>query len=192
MATGTFVGANGRQRKRPATPLAELFKARYRVEAKTGCWLWTGTRDKDEYGKLKAVFPGEKTKRPILAHRLSWVLHRGPIPAGKLVCHHCDVEPCVNPDHLFIGSQGDNSRDRDQKQRQARGERHGVSKLTDAQVREIRALRTAYVAVHGTTKRRGKTGTTTAGTLKAIATRFGVTARVVRLIMSGEAWRHVA
>lgn len=90
-----------------------------RVQKSSGCWLWSGFRDRAGYGRFKG--PGNIQH----AHRTSWVFERGPIPKGLFVCHHCDNPPCVNPEHLFLGTSADNTRDRDRKGRQARGERHG-------------------------------------------------------------------
>lgn len=70
-----------------------------------GCWEWKGATSVDGYGKFKSF--GEQ-----LAHRVSWVLHRGNIPDGKCVLHKCDNPPCVNPEHLFIGTKDDNNKDR--------------------------------------------------------------------------------
>jgi hypothetical protein len=67
----------------------------------SGCWLWIGVIHKYGYGK----YCGKS------AHRLSWLYFRGEIPEGMSICHHCDVRNCVNPDHLFVGTQGDNVRD---------------------------------------------------------------------------------
>lgn len=80
-----------------------------------GCWLWMG-HCSGRYGRMRVG--GNKAEG---AHRLSWRLHRGEIPAGMLVCHKCDTPLCVNPDHLFIGTDADNARDRDSKGRQVAG-----------------------------------------------------------------------
>lgn len=76
-----------------------------------GCWLWMGARHPQGYGNI-GLPKDENGRYPIgKAHRVSWELHNGPIPAGLLVMHRCDNPPCVNPDHLFVGTVGDNVRD---------------------------------------------------------------------------------
>jgi hypothetical protein len=76
-----------------------------------GCWEWRGRRMPKGYGKLNR---GTKT---VYAHRLAFELRNGPIPDGLYVLHKCDNPPCINPDHLFLGTQADNVRDRDTKGR---------------------------------------------------------------------------
>jgi hypothetical protein len=68
--------------------------------APTGCWLWTGRPMSAGYGHFHL---GGHRGQMLLAHRVSWMLHRGPIPHGLCVLHRCDVPLCVNPDHLFLG-----------------------------------------------------------------------------------------
>jgi hypothetical protein len=74
-------------------------------EPTTGCWLWLRSRDKDGYGSLRA---DGRTRR---AHREAYMAYMGPIPDGAHVLHKCDTPACVNPDHLFLGTQRDNLRD---------------------------------------------------------------------------------
>ena len=71
-------------------------------------------------------------------HRLAYELFNGPIPEGMQVLHRCDVRCCCNPDHLFVGTIGDNMRDRTKKDRQAKGEGNGQAILTNEIVAEIR------------------------------------------------------
>jgi hypothetical protein len=78
-----------------------------------GCHEWCAGRDKDGYGVFTAW------GRPQRAHRVAWILNRGSIPEGMLVCHHCDNPPCVNPDHLFLGTHLDNVSDCKEKGRRA-------------------------------------------------------------------------
>lgn len=83
------------------------------------CWLWTAGVNDAGYGQFQVG------KRPHLSHRVSWVLTFGPMPEGACVLHKCDNPLCVNPLHLFLGTKRDNNRDRHQKGRDAKGEKHG-------------------------------------------------------------------
>jgi hypothetical protein len=69
------------------------------------CWLWTRGKTSDGYGTFRV------NGKPELAHRFSYRTHNGMIPSGILVCHTCDETRCVNPDHLFLGTQNDNMKD---------------------------------------------------------------------------------
>jgi hypothetical protein len=102
-------------------------------EPNSGCWFWNGKLDKNGYGQVDR--PDLHTKS---AHKLSWALHFGLVPDGLFVCHRCDCPPCVNPDHLFLGTPHDNSIDAMNKDRVAFGERHGRAKLTERDVIAIR------------------------------------------------------
>jgi hypothetical protein len=99
-----------------------------------GCWGWRGSKDTRGYGMFKV-----EENRNMKAHRYSYEFYRGPIPEGMFVCHSCDNRLCTNPDHLFLGSARDNSKDMVDKERSARGEKHSQRKLTEEQVRAIRA-----------------------------------------------------
>lgn len=83
------------------------FEGQYEPCPTTGCWLWTGTLQSKGYGLLSTT----RRAGPLLAHRIAWLLLRGPIPPGGQVLHSCDVPCCVNPGHLFIGSASDNTAD---------------------------------------------------------------------------------
>lgn len=102
-----------------------------------GCWLWTGYAPKSGnragYGEFDF-----KSGRRMLAHRASMLLLKGSEPGKQCVLHRCDNPPCVNPEHLFLGTSGDNMADRNEKGRQARGEGHASAKLTEEDVRAIR------------------------------------------------------
>lgn len=99
--------------------LADRFWSK--VRKSDGCWLWT---DKPHapwgYGRLGNAINGKEIK----AHRLSWMLHFGPIPDGLGVLHKCDTPLCVRPDHLFLGTQLDNVHDCVAKGRAAGGNGH--------------------------------------------------------------------
>lgn len=117
------------------------------------------------------------TKQTDFAHRASWRIFKGEIPKGILVCHHCDVRLCVNPEHLFLGTARDNMRDAATKGRivtpaanYASDETHQVAILTNAQVREIRASGDAS---------------------RDLAVRFGVSYWAIWLARTGRTFRGV-
>lgn len=78
------------------------------------CWIWMGAKVNGGYGCITV------DSENIVAHRYSWIIHNGNIPAGLLVCHHCDNPPCVNPIHLFLGTNSDNTLDMVEKNRHAK------------------------------------------------------------------------
>jgi len=108
--------------------LRERFESKFTPEPNTGCWLWAASVFKGGYGRLRT-----SEHEIAYAHRVSWALHHGPVPAGSHVLHRCDNPPCVNPDHLFLGTHEDNMADMAAKgrhfskarpERVARGDRH--------------------------------------------------------------------
>jgi len=101
---------------------------------KGGCWIWTGTRHGKGYGHFRLKGRIEK------AHRVAYQLLVGPIAPGNDVCHKCDTPSCVNPKHLWTGSDNENREDRQQKRNQARGERNHA-KLTEKIVIDLRLSR---------------------------------------------------
>jgi hypothetical protein len=156
------------------------------------CWIWTGALSHNGYGFFK-VHP-----KMLKAHRWSYEYHVGPIPDGLLVCHECDNPQCVNPAHLYTGTQKNNLADMTERgrapdhavnahfldkgravlaehpERRARGEGHGKAKLIADDVREIRALAKARTL-----------------TRAQIAARFSVSEICVYMILNGRTWRHV-
>ena len=97
------------------------------------CRLWPGYTDRFGYGRLN------RNGKTLLAHRFVWTQTFGPIPSGMCVCHSCDQPSCVNPNHLFLGTQADNMRDMARKGRSTRLEKNPSAKLTAEQVRAIRS-----------------------------------------------------
>ena len=112
----------------------ERFMAK--VRKTNSCWIWIGANTGNGYGHLR--YKGKDWK----AHRFSYKLAYGFIPNNKLVCHHCDVKPCIRPSHLFIGTHADNRQDAVNKglfdNCIVRGENHGRAKMTWKKVRELR------------------------------------------------------
>ena len=99
-----------------------------------GCWEWQGAKNLQGYGEFMTAGDSGHFE---MAHRISWKLANGPIPDGMFICHHCDNPPCVNPAHLFLGTQKDNIQDMFSKNRQNYGK---SAKLTPEQVVEIRNI----------------------------------------------------
>jgi len=85
----------------PAERLAHYVK----IDPLSGCHIWHGSINHAGYGKLNV------RNKSLSAHRLAWTLKNGPIPKGMILCHRCDVRRCCNPDHLVLGTRGDNMAD---------------------------------------------------------------------------------
>ena len=140
------------------------------------CWIWTASRSKKGYGHFRAICDdGKKTMRR--AHRISYALqHKTTLTKDQHILHSCDNPPCVNPAHLSVGTNADNSADKVAKGRQARlkGIKNGSAKLTDDQVREIRK----EYAVGNITQQK-------------LAEKYGVNDRSISNIVNNKNWKHI-
>lgn len=118
-------------------PALSLFNKKWTPEPFSGCWLWTAAQYPTGMGYGTFLFQGRTTP----AHRASWEIYRGKIPDGICVLHKCDTPLCVNPDHLWLGTKLDNSRDAVSKGRRPsqRGDKNGNCKLSEDQVRMVRS-----------------------------------------------------
>ena len=153
----------------------------YISQKPSGCWIWTGSTNGKGYGRVSV------SGRMMVAHRVVYELYVGSIQKGLKLLHSCDTSLCVNPGHLFQGTQFDNIRDMFNKGRnpirigQSKGvprpkssqpgERHPLAKLTAHQVLEIRAARDVP------TGRLAKT--------------YGVSRSTIRLVIRRERWAHI-
>lgn len=155
------------------------FMTKVAVRPDPDCWLWTACLDDKGYGRIGL---GGKHGRAMQAHRASWLVFLGEIPEGLCVCHRCDVPKCVNPAHLFLGTQTENHADMVRKGRNALGVRaapknpvHGeaiwCAVLTADAVRAVRQRIAGGL------------------TQSAVAREFGVSRSTVQLIAAGKTWR---
>lgn len=118
-------------------PVKDRFYSKIRKGDVTGCWNWTASKRKARGGFVYGQF--SLNGYPEWSHRASWIIHNNEIPNGMLVCHKCDNTLCVNPDHLFLGTQTDNIRDMISKGRDALiGENNPHSIVNEKIVLEIR------------------------------------------------------
>ena len=148
-----------------------------------GCWIWIGLKNKKGYGR----FSVSRSIGMLLAHRLSWEIHRGSIPSGMCILHRCDVPACVNPEHLFLGTRQDNNQDMIKKGRarfvawmfikpehRVRGENAKSAKLTEA---EVVLIRTEYAKGDTSFVKLGK--------------KYGVGKTQIESIVKRRKWVHV-
>lgn len=143
------------------------FWAKVHHGAHGACWFWNGSGVPDGHGYMGL---GHRPhNQPYYAHRIAWTIANGDIPDGQVVMHSCDVPRCCNPDHLFLGTQGDNNRDAAAKGRlNVPRPNHTRRKLTETDVDRIKMMRT------------------TGMTLAEIGKHFGVTKCCISLIVNGK------
>lgn len=132
------------------------------------CWDWLGGFFSAGYG----YFRWEGKSR--LAHRYAYIAKHGPIPEGLLVRHSCDRHPCVNPNHLLLGTPADNMQDCVDRGRRPQGEKHAASKVSEDDIREIRRLATSGVSY------------------AELGRRYSMTGRNISSIVTRKTWKHVS
>lgn len=162
------------------------------------CWNWNGTKDKNGYGRIS--IDGQR----ISAHRLSWGLHNGAIPKNIQVCHVCDNPACVNPRHLFLGTQADNMKDKQAKGRcpqpsnngkwygslnPATGKKHGTHTKPESRPTGERngSVKLTAIDVILIREEYSKGGTTE----RKLAQKYGVSRSNIGRILRRENWTHV-
>ena len=162
-----MLGTFSTKRNRFYPRISVLNRWTAKVEKSNGCWIWRGAIGSHGYGHMLI----EKTPvhKADVAHRISWQLHRGDIPNGLQVLHKCDNRRCVNPDHLFLGTQKENIADCIAKNRF----KYLRAKLTISQVLEIKRA----IAV--------------GETCESISKKYGVIGKSIRNIKNGKTWRAV-
>lgn len=153
------------------TSLADRLAKRLSPPNENGCILWTGAKNKGGYGTIGASGPSRKT---FIVHRVAYELAYGSFDESLLVCHHCDVRLCCNPQHLFLGTHADNTADCVVKCRNVRGENHGCRKLNEASVRRIRDIYSKGISNY-----------------TDIAREFGISVGAIWCVVNRRNWKHI-
>lgn len=136
------------------------------VNKTSGCWIWTGALNQAGYGWISRT----RKLGPTRAHRLSYEIHVGEIGDGLHVLHRCDNRKCVNPEHLYLGTQADNVRDMVERNLLIRGAAVSWAKLIDKDVIAIRASTEPQ---------------------DILAARYGVCQQNISRIVTRKSWKHI-
>lgn len=147
----------------------DMLQSRSKIDS-NDCWIWQGATNSKGYGSIGNTGWAKKFNT-YSTHRLSYKVFNGEIPENMLVCHTCNVPSCVNPKHLYVGTNEDNIRDRIIAG-SSKGERNPNSKLTVNNVLEIKKLLARFTNVQ-------------------IAAKFNVDARCISDIRVGRTWRYL-
>lgn len=144
------------------------------VDQATGCWNWTGHVGNTGYGLFRILRPDGSTLGTTPHRVMAWLVFGDEAVRGLHVCHRCDNRRCMNPSHLFLGTDADNSADAKRKGRLRvlRGSARREAKLSEAKVREIRCCRSGE-------------------THRDLAREFGVSRGRIGHVVQRRAWRHV-
>jgi hypothetical protein len=148
------------------------------VDKTDTCWLWNGTCQLGGYG----IFTTHQRKK-VTVHRYSFTLANGTIPDDMLICHHCDVPPCIRPDHLYAGTPKDNSRDMIERGRANTNVAGNRAVLTED---EVRAIRRRYGPPRGNA---GYQSRFVEPTAKQLGSEFGVSKETVIAIVNRRCWK---
>lgn len=155
----------------PNLPKALLQSFWGKVRITPGCWIWVAQTSSSGYGKISLA---RRFGFTTYAHRLSWIIHFGFIPEGMNVCHNCDTPHCINPHHLFLGTQQDNVDDMMSKDRGRftphLGEENGNSRLTRDDIIDIR---------------------NSPKTRQELSHQYGISKSMIGKIVNFRSWRHL-
>ena len=152
---------------RPKIDSKQKFWSKTDKRSDNECWLFLGAKDKDGYGQF---WDGDN-QIMTRSHSFSAKIHFGVIPKNMCVCHKCDNPSCVNPNHLFLGTALDNQKDKMAKNRHAKGESQGHSKLTNEQISQIRSRAN--------------------DDYKVLCSEFNIVPSTVYRIWHKESWKHI-
>lgn len=160
----------------PKKTVIERIEEKSSHQKGTGCLIWNGavsggykSKPNTQYGYIKI---DGKTQR---VHRVMYEIHSGPIPEGMVLCHKCDNPLCINPDHLFLGTQAENVQDMIEKKRQY----HPRGEMNNSKLKECEVIRILEAAKQGVS-------------LHILSQKYSVHVVTIRNIVSGKKWAYLS